>query len=533
MRGPSGVTLGILTLITVCGGACTPGVAGNLAKAPTVEGCDPKGVSGVVSPLIVEWPSNARSDLEHAMHDGVVVVSFTCDKVTVLPDCHVKGEYGYRALTPRTETTLIEGRDNIQASFGGVGWAIAGNLEREAKLDLSFVLVGKMSTTRAAVHRNELEGGDDFCKGATHFVKRADLGAFAFAAGTKVVVGASAKAFGQGGETGSDSKELRTKKDGDAAACKASKLADGTAPEGCGAGIRVSLAPIKEGGPSKDESVSKKGISDGLGCPAGFLFVDGACAKDAGGKAYLCAEGDEAECQKQCAAGSDPSCDRYARVLLYREDEGKEAAAVAAKLKGVSARLEAACAADQAATCTALAFVAFSDLLLTGKPPEKKQAQKAFGYMQSACSAGDFVGCAFLRGMAEEPEMQAEVGVDGKKLFADAVTKGCAAGNAVPCGFAAFERANGGVLPKDPKVAFELADKACLGSFAEGCLFHTGMLSDAAACESAWHAADGRLQKIYDASSICSATTAIGDDAARAKASRARACALGAKDACG
>jgi hypothetical protein len=508
--------------------ACTPGVASNLAKAPTVEGCDPKSVGGVVSPLIVEWPSNARSDLEHAMHDGVVVVSFTCEKVTVLPDCHVKGEYGYRALTPRTETTLIEGRDNIQASFGGVGWAVAGNLEREAKLDLSFVLVGKMSTTRAAVHRNELEGGDDFCKGATHFVKRADLGAFAFAAGTKVVVGASAKAFGQGGETGSDSKELRTKKDGDQAACKGSKLADGNAPEGCGAGIRVSLAPIKEGGPSKDESVSKKGMSDGLGCPAGFVFVQGACAKDAGGKAYLCAENDEDDCKKQCAAGSDPSCDRYARVLLYRDDEMKDLPSVVAKINAVSPRFEASCAADQPTPCTALALVTFSDVLATGKSPDKVKGLRAFQYMQSACSAGDFVGCAFLRGMADEPDMQTELGVDGKKFFADAITRGCAAGNAVPCGFAAFERAK-----KDPKGALDLADKACLGSFTDGCLFHAGALTDEATCEKTWSAADPRLHKIYDGSTICEAAGTVSKDAAKAKTLRARACALGAKDACG
>ena len=97
----------VTTLALALGHGCTPGVAGNLAKAPTVEGCDPKGVGGVVSPLIVEWPSNARSDLEHAMHDGVVVVSFTCEKVTVLPDCKLKGgEYGYRALTTLTRASL-------------------------------------------------------------------------------------------------------------------------------------------------------------------------------------------------------------------------------------------------------------------------------------------------------------------------------------------------------------------------------------------------------------------------------------------
>ena len=177
---------------------CTPGSAlSGAAKAPGVpgEGCDPKALNDVSSPLIIEWPSSARSDLEAAMHDGVVVVSYSCEKVKVLPDCKVAGAYGYRAVTPREESVLIEGRDNIQASFGGVSWAVGGNFERDAKLDLSYVLVGKQSTPRTSLHQDELEGGD-FCKGATHFVKRADVGAFAYATGTRVAAGMSAKVLG-------------------------------------------------------------------------------------------------------------------------------------------------------------------------------------------------------------------------------------------------------------------------------------------------------------------------------------------------
>ena len=191
--------LAALSLVSVLGLThCTPGSAlSGAARAPGVpgEGCDPKALDEVSSPLSIDWPSNARSDLEAAMHDGVVVVSFTCDKVKVLPDCKVAGSYGYRAVTPREESVLIEGRDNIQASFGGVSWAVGGNFERDAKLDLSYVLVGKQSTPRTSLHQDELEGGD-FCKGATHFVKRADVGAFAYATGTRVAAGMSAKVLG-------------------------------------------------------------------------------------------------------------------------------------------------------------------------------------------------------------------------------------------------------------------------------------------------------------------------------------------------
>lgn len=524
--------LSVLFLLSIS--ACTPGVGSGLAKAPKAEGCDPSALGGVVSPLIVEWPSNARSDLESAMHDGVVVVSFTCDKVTVLPDCKVKGSYGYRAVTPRVETTLIEGKDNIQASFGGVAWAASGNLSREAKLDLSYVLVGKMTTTRSTVHRGDLEGGEDFCKGATHFVKRADIGAFAYAAGTKVQAGMSVKALNQGTSGDTKSDELYTKKDGDAETCKSSKLADGKAPEGCGAGIRVSLAPIKDGAPSKDESVSKKGMSDGLGCPKGFVFVDGACTDQPGNKPFLCKEGDETECEKQCTAGSDPSCDRYARVLLYRDEEGKEEAKVMAAIKAHGTRFEAACAADQPAACTALGVQLFMDIMGKGEMSDKPKVKKAFEFMASACRAGDYVGCSFLRFTAADPDMGKETGIDGEKLLADAITRGCAAGNAAPCGFMAFEHAAGkGKLARDPKKALELAEKACLGSFTESCQFHSALLGDEARCQKLWATTNDKLSHVYDASDLCAATKDIPHDAATAKKSLERACALGAKGACG
>lgn len=511
--------------------SCTPGVGSGLSKAPTAEKCDPTALNEVISPLVVEWPSNARSDLEAAMHDNVVVVSFTCDKVKVLPDCKVKGTYGYRAVTPRLETMLIEGRDNIQASFGGVAWAVSGKLEREANLDLSHVLVGKMSTTRAAVTRADLEGGDDYCKGATHFVKRADIGAFAYATGTSVKAGMSAKAFTQGASVETESKEVRTKKDGDQDACKASKLADSKAPEGCGAGIRVALTPIKNA-PGKDESVSKKGLPDGLGCPTGFSYVDGACTSSPGNKATLCSEGDEPGCQKQCAAGSRASCDRYARVLLYRDDEGKELTAVLGKISAAKARFEEACLADQPATCTALGLSAFAPLLASGDTSDKAGLKRGFDYFASGCRAGDFVACSFLRAMAGEPALS-EIGIKGDRLLKDTISRGCTGGSAVPCGFESFEHAMGqGSFKQDGARALELAEKACLGSFAEGCLVHAGLLGSKTSCEKAWKAADDRLQHIYPADQLCAIADQVADNAAAAKTSLARACSLGAKAAC-
>lgn len=528
----------LVALGALIAGACTPGkLVSGAAKAPGVpgEGCDPKALNEVNSPLVIDWPSDARSDLESAMHDGVVVVSFTCDKVKVLPDCKVAGEYGYRAVTPREESVLIEGRDNIQASFGGVSWAVGGSLERDAKLDLSYVLVGKQATARTSLHANELEGGD-FCKGATHFVKRSDVGAFAYATGTRVAAGMSAKVLGQGASGSSENKEVRTKRDGDPSTCKGSKLADAKAPEGCGASIRVSLAPIKSSGVSKDENLSKKGLSDGLGCPAGFVYADGACVKDAGkAKAFLCKDGDEQGCLKQCIAGSDPSCDRYARGLIYSDsmDDKQKFSRVMEAFTTHRKRLDEACKADQPNTCSALALLAFAPILAGGEF-DKKEASKGFDYMARGCVAGDFTACSFLRFIGTDPEMEKETGVDGTKLLVDTIERGCRAGNAVPCGFVGVEAATGEHLRRDPKRAVELLERACTGSFAEACQIQAALLGDHARCEAIFHGVNEKMSRLYNAEKICDEAVlgAIPDDAKKASATLKRACDLGAQEAC-
>jgi uncharacterized protein len=517
---------------------CTPGsaVAGG-TKAPGIpgEGCDPKALGDVSSPLVIDWPSNARSDLESAMHDGVVVVSFTCDKVTVLPDCKVAGTYGYRAVTLREESVLIEGRDNIQASVGGVAWAVSGSLERDAKLDLSYVLVGKQATPRTSLHQGELEGGD-FCKGATHFVKRADVGAFAYATGTHVAAGMSAKVLGQGASVGSENKDVRTKRDGDPSTCKASKLADGSAPEGCGAAIRVSIAPIKDGGPSKSESLSKKGMGDDLGCRTGFVYADGACIKDASkAKSFLCKEGDEKQCKEQCKAGSAASCDRYARGLIYMDEEDGEEKfkRVMAAITENEARFEAACKADQPNTCAALGMLNFAPVLSGGKF-DKAQGVKAIDYMARGCVAGDFTSCMFMRFVTQLPEIEAETGLNGKKLLSSTIERGCRGGNAVPCGFLGMESALGENVRRDAKRAVELTERGCMGSFAEACQINAAFLGDSARCESILEGLNPKLARLYPSESLCTDAVlgAIPDDAKKAKASLKRACDLGVKEAC-
>lgn len=524
--------------------ACTPGAVTNrLGKTPDIpdqEKCDPTALNNILSPLVFDWPTSTRGDLEDAMSQGVVVVNFSCQGAKVLPDCKVEGGYGYRAVTPKTEQNLIEGKDNIRASFGGVVAGVSAQMDRESKLDMSYVLVGKSSTPRGRVSTADLQG-DDFCKGATHFVKRADVGAWTMVTGKNVKAGVAARIMTQGAETASSSKEVRSKTDGNPKSCNGAKKGDSSAPSGCQSLIRVSLAPIKKSAKGA-VSISKSGGDDGIGCPKGFVSAHGTCQQKAQVKgAFLCKRGDDKGCAEQCKKGSDGSCNRLATSLLYSNmgSNGSSAKEDRARMKRsvtilgpLKKRLNDACfKGDQGASCMGLAFVGF---VAARSIRDEAEQMKVFGRLAGAvlkgCESGDFRSCAMARQfMVQNPDTAA--GLKGTfpspaKAYIAAIGRGCKGGNAAPCGFLAFELADGSVIQGKAAAAPEIAHKACLGDFAEACLLEAA-LSDGAACKKLYGQLERTVKESFSRSQVCEAATTLPDNTGVAKKAKARACLLG------
>lgn len=535
--------LGMLALVTGAFIGCTPGaVSKEMAKTPDIpdqEVCNPAALGSVMSPLVMQWPTAARADIESAMQDGIVVINYSCSGIKVLQDCRVDGEYGYRAITPKTDEALIEGRDNIGASFGGGAFAVSGNIDRAAKLDLSYMLVGKRATTRSSVYRDELEG-EDFCKGATHFVKRVDIGAWAMVSGKGVTAGLAAKVMGQGVEAASNSKEMRAKTDGDPNSCKGATREDPTPPGGCGALIRVTMAPIKSaGGPSKADSITNRGLDDDAGCPEGFSFSsDGMCVQDGGDEAVLCSEDDEADCKKQCLAGSDESCNRYANQLMYpegQESSEEDLKAALPKIKAVLERQKEACLqSDQPSSCMLVAAHIFAPVDADDKEAMVVALKELVPYGNQACVAGEPKACGLMRIALGNPQTSAALGFE-ETSYRKMLARGCAGGGAVPCGQLAFEHAVGGQqFDRDPAKALKMAKEACLGDFAPACLLQSALLSDEAGCGSAMGALDQDTKDTFDTGKVCEADnlSAVNDDAKAAKRAKSRACAFGFDAAC-
>ncbi len=546
MRGFQGcgsrAVIAIFAVVGVVG--CTPGaLSSEMGKTPDIpdqEKCDPASLDSVMSPLVMQWSTAARADVESALQDGVVVVNYSCEGVKVLQDCHVPGHYGYRALTPKSDDALIEGADNIRASFGGGPFSFGGGVDRSAKLDLSYMLVGKRATVRGSVHRGELEG-DDFCKGATHFIKRVDIGAWTMVAGKDVTAGLAAKVMSQGIDANSSSKELRSKKDGDPKSCAGATREDDSPPGGCGALIRVTMAPIKTGnGPGKSDNVAARGVSDDAGCPTGFAYTDaGVCIKDVSkAKAILCKRGDRADCRKQCINGSNKSCNRYANILQYENQEGskEQIMALAQEVKPALPRLEAACMADEPAPCS---VVALAEALAaeTSEDDATKTAayKKVVTLMGHGCVGGDARACGFFRQViVADKSMDEKLGIHGRTLFTKLLKRGCDGGGAVPCGELAFDKVLGGEVARNPAEAMKLANNACLGNYARACVLRSALLRDKAGCEAMLDKFDDKARRSYTLSNVCveENLSAIDDNAKEAAQLQARACSLGVTGAC-
>jgi outer membrane protein OmpA-like peptidoglycan-associated protein len=231
----------LLVLVAACGGG---NAASQLAKAPDY---DPKDQTkcGVAKsqerPLIVEWPSADRLELESKARQGIVAVRYVGCEMDVLERCSVPAKYNYVGGTRKQDELDINNEDDLYANLPVGAAKLEGRLERSGKLTVKMDLVGRYESERASVRVDELQGD---CAGATHFIYGVTLGAFDFYAGGEAQVGGSAGvgSAGAGGHSQADGTSIT--KDGDPDACSKSTEDDKVPPSGCRALIRIEVVPL-------------------------------------------------------------------------------------------------------------------------------------------------------------------------------------------------------------------------------------------------------------------------------------------------
>lgn len=470
--------LAAASAVAACGGpagepatAVTPETqTASEALGEPVE-CNPDGLKQGGNPLIIDWKSTDRADLEVLMGDGVAVVSFNCKEgVKLLTECSVKGDYGYRGVSVKSTTLSLKSADEVSANLTGgalVPVSIDAELKRGNSLNLAYFLVGKQSAARPFVAREELSGS---CDGATHFVRRADIGAFAMTTAASGEVAGALELFGQAAKAGSSASKKVATVDGDPESCNGADPDADSPPKTCRAVIRLTLLPIDEAPLS--EVAEKKGeapgkhvaLADGRGCPEGYVLADSKCQKKTAElTTYLCAKDDEAECKAMCEKGELMSCGRYANLLLANGDDRVEEA------RPLTDKLAEACNQHEESIACGLA----------GWLMRKTDESESVKLQVKGCKAGYVHSCQELHDILVTGTGK---GSKDPARYVSLVEAACNAGSSTACFMAASEYLEGDIVDDTAK-GRKLAQRSCDGASFIGCMVLAASLLPAKACK--------------------------------------------------
>ncbi len=245
MRAARAIVGPSVALLVGCGAA----PASTLAKAPEFQPKDQTKCSvekSQAKPLIVEWPSADRGQMEARAHGrgGIVVVRYQGCEMQVLDRCTAAVRYGYVPITRKKDRVAMRDADDLYANVPVGAARLEATLARSGELDVDMTLVGRWEAERASLHADELQGE---CSDATHVVAAITVGAFSFTSGADAKVGGGGGFMGVGAGAQSSSSREVLSADGDATACEKATPGDTNPPPECGAVIRLEVVPLSPG----------------------------------------------------------------------------------------------------------------------------------------------------------------------------------------------------------------------------------------------------------------------------------------------
>ncbi|HLT36936.1 MAG TPA: hypothetical protein VK034_11645, partial [Enhygromyxa sp.] len=373
-----------LTVLPLALSTCKAGKVGEVIEPdkPTAAGAvgelECSDDQSLAEPLIVDWGSDDRTDLEVAMRDGIVVASYDCNTFRVLENCQAGGGYKFAGVSRKEDVIQIVGQDELHANFPLGAAKFEAGLDRSSAIDVALVTVGKHRALTAKLSQVDLQGD---CEGATHFVRSAVVGAFAVGTGTRGHAGTVAEVFKLGDIGGSSTSEQQSlNRDGDLAACAAANPLDDAPPNQCQSLLRVELvalsdAPIEEGAAGNEETPLANVCT-----VEGFVWDGKKCTRASEAKGYRCNPQDEVECKAQCDLGNADSCYNLASLTLRGKSSDPEARTAAAAL------YQKACDGDNLSACSSLTF--YIDW--------KTEGERVTALLQKACDGGRPFDCRSL-----------------------------------------------------------------------------------------------------------------------------------------
>lgn len=371
-------------IVAACGGASTPASALR-PPAPTAAKAFGE-ASGTCAtdgdaPLVVDWPSHRRAELEATLRSGgVLLARYDCKTLRVMPDCRANGGYAYQRVTLKEDVVRMSDADSIRARLplAGAGLAaeLEGSLARGSSLDLGLAIAGRWTTSTRVVYAPSLSNE---CTSATHFVRSVPVGAFAMSTGSKAKARAVAEIFEAGARAESESAHSHEVRDGDLAACRGGS--DDKAPAaGCSAPLRVELAKID---PRSEQRAKCEDTGDmhfcGWWSNLVFLAGDGKPVDEPQARLVV------AKLVELCRGGHAGACG------IARMDADLFERWTKKKLADIAWLDERACEIGDANAC----------LQVSQRLEEQGNREEAYRMLERACTSGE-VGCSTLADAVEE-----------------------------------------------------------------------------------------------------------------------------------
>lgn len=357
--------------------------------------------------LIVDLDATDRKAIEEMINarKTVPVVGYDCKTLKVLTSCKLEAEFDYIGTSSRENVIEIENFDAVSASIPLASANLKASVQSGRKMAIALAEVGSRNSALELVARPQLSPlrkGD--CDGASHFIYRVDVGAFAIAQTTSGEAAAAVEVFNVGASGESKDARSSSKKEGSLDACKKSSDDDKGAPGDCSVPLRVYMRKLfataeekaaaeEKAEKDEEESVFKARIDPP--CPPGLVrSEEGSCVAPSPGIRYQCRPDDLDECKDQCDKGHTGSCTRLGRMYLFGSPPNAKNKIERDPALAVEA-LEKACfkAKNRPEGCSSLPDALSA---LTHKDPSKADAHrsKAESALKFGCERGDALTCA-------------------------------------------------------------------------------------------------------------------------------------------
>lgn len=191
------------------------------------------------SPLVTEWSSAEKANLQARLRAGGLAVEFTGCSMRPITGCSVRGSYRWQRTTLSSDSIEIHNQDELFAKLPLGALALEGELARSGRLAIRTTVSGQYVLEGSSA-ADVPDYGD--CSAATHLLVGVSIGSFKLHSGGTLQAGGSVNAGPYGGGAQTSSSESLLREAGDFDSCKAST--DETPEMNCSSPIQAFLAPL-------------------------------------------------------------------------------------------------------------------------------------------------------------------------------------------------------------------------------------------------------------------------------------------------